>query len=83
MQSICPKCGQPTEQGLCRQCTEDATQLYRCPDQVEIVLCSTCGARQIKGKWQLPDERSIEELASQASVGSLWFLLLRLQVLHQ
>lgn len=73
MQSICPKCGEPTEQGLCRQCTEDATELYRCPDQVEIVLCSTCGARQIKGKWQLPDERSVEELASQASVNSLWF----------
>lgn len=73
MQSICPKCGQPTEQGLCRQCTEDAIELYRCPDQVEVILCSICGARQIKGKWQLPDDRSIEELASQASANSLWF----------
>jgi nonsense-mediated mRNA decay protein 3 len=73
MQSICPKCGQPTEQGLCLQCTQDATKLFQCPDQVEIVLCSICGARQIKGKWQIPDERSIEELASQAAVNSLWF----------
>ncbi|RQW77483.1 MAG: hypothetical protein EHM14_14295, partial [Methanothrix sp.] len=73
MQSICPKCGQPTEQGLCLQCTQDATKLFQCPDQVEIVLCSICGARQIKGKWQIPDERSIEELSSQAAVNSLWF----------
>jgi nonsense-mediated mRNA decay protein 3 len=31
-----------------------------------------CGARQIKGKWQLPDSRSVDELASQAAADALW-----------
>ena len=29
------------------------------PDQAEVVICSVCGSRQIKGKWQLPDNHSV------------------------
>ncbi|VVB71730.1 NMD3 family protein [uncultured archaeon] len=72
MQSICPKCGAPTEEGLCRECTLQSTQLYSLPGYVEVVICSVCGARQIKGKWQLPDSRPVEELASQAAADALW-----------
>jgi nonsense-mediated mRNA decay protein 3 len=71
--AICPKCGLPAEEGLCPQCVLDSTELFSYPDHVEVVICSVCGSRQIKGKWQLPDNRSVEELASQAAVGALMF----------
>ena len=71
MQTICPMCGLPTVEGLCRQCTLDKTTLVSCPDQVEVVICSVCGSRQVKGKWQLPDSRCVEELAPQAAVDAL------------
>jgi len=73
MQSICPKCGNPSLEGLCRNCIMQSTKLLRCPDQVEVTICSVCGSRQAKGKWRLADSRSIEELASQAAVDALWF----------
>ncbi len=73
MQVVCPKCGLPTEEGLCLQCRMDSTKLIECPNMVEVVICSVCGSRQIKGKWLLPESRPIEELASQAAVDALWF----------
>ncbi len=71
MQSICPKCGGPTEEGLCRDCTLESAEILRIPNQVEVTLCSVCGSRQTKGKWQLPDDRSLEDLASQAACDAL------------
>ena len=73
IQSVCPKCGLPAEQGLCPQCILESTELLICPDLAEVTICSVCGSRQIKGKWQIPDSRSVEELASQTAVDSLWF----------
>jgi nonsense-mediated mRNA decay protein 3 len=43
-----------------------------CPDVVEVVVCSICGSQQIKGKWLLPNTRSIEDLATSAAADSLW-----------
>ncbi|HUS74580.1 MAG TPA: 60S ribosomal export protein NMD3 [Methanothrix sp.] len=71
MQAICPRCGLPTVDGLCRQCTLERTKLVSCPGQVEVVICSVCGSQQAKGKWQLPDNRSLEELAHQAAMDAL------------
>lgn len=73
MHAVCPSCGQPTEDGLCRQCRLNSLRLIQFPNVVEVVICSMCGSQQIKGKWQLPDSRSIEDLAMQAAVDSLWF----------
>ena len=73
MQASCPKCGMPVEEGLCRQCTLDSTKLVTYPDQVEVVICSVCGSRQTKGKWMLPENRPLEELASSAAVDALCF----------
>ncbi len=72
MQALCPKCGQPTEDGLCPQCRMDAIKLIQFPNVVEVVICSMCSSEQIKGKWQLPDSRPIEDLASGAAVDSIW-----------
>jgi nonsense-mediated mRNA decay protein 3 len=73
IKAVCPKCGLPSEEGLCLQCKLDSTELFSCPDYVEVVICSVCSSRQIKGKWQLPDNRSLEELASQAAVDAMIF----------
>jgi len=71
MQAICHRCGQPTVEGLCPQCTLEKTKLVSCPDQVEVVICSVCGSRQEKSRWLLPDSRSVEEVAHQAAVDAL------------
>ncbi len=71
MQAICHRCGLPTDEGLCRQCTLEKTTLVSCPDQVEVVICSVCGARQAKARWLLPDSRSVEEQAHQAAIDAL------------
>jgi nonsense-mediated mRNA decay protein 3 len=79
MQSICPRCGSPAEEGtqegtegsLCPQCILASTELLHHPDRVEVTICSVCGSRQVRGRWQLPDSRGVEELASQAAVDAL------------
>lgn len=71
MQSLCPRCGEPSAEGLCRRCTLESVQLLKCPNRVEVTLCSVCGSRQTKGKWQLPDDRCVEDLASQAACDAL------------
>jgi len=71
MQSLCPRCGEPSAEGLCRKCALESAQLLKCPDKVDVTICSVCGSRQTRGKWQLPDDRSIEDLASQAACDSL------------
>ena len=73
IQSICPKCGLPAKEGLCQQCVLDSTEFFSYPDQAEVVICSVCGSRQMKGKWQLPDDHSIEDLASKTAVDALDF----------
>lgn len=73
MQSLCPRCGEPSAEGLCSKCALESTQLLKCPDKVEVTICSVCGSRQTRGKWQLPDDRSIEDLATQAACDALEF----------
>jgi nonsense-mediated mRNA decay protein 3 len=71
MQAICHRCGLPTIEGLCPQCTLEKTTLVSWPDQVEVIVCSVCGSRQVKSRWTLPDSSSIEELAHQAAIDAL------------
>ena len=70
-QSICPKCGQPSFEGLCSACTLKSTKVLSSPDRVEVTVCSVCGAKLIKGKWQIT-ERTAEELAYEATNNSLF-----------
>jgi nonsense-mediated mRNA decay protein 3 len=71
MQSLCPGCGEPSADGLCPKCTLESIQILKCPDKVEVTICSVCGSMQTRRKWQLPDDRSIEDLASQAACDAL------------
>ncbi len=70
MKSLCPKCGQPSEEGLCRSCILKAEKMLSCPDMVEVTSCSVCGSKLVKGRWQI-SEQSIEEMAIQAACNAL------------
>jgi len=72
MHSPCPKCGRPADEGLCLQCRMEAIKLIQFPAVAEVVICSVCRSQQIKGKWQLPESRPVEDLVSSAAVESLW-----------
>lgn len=70
MQSLCPKCGQPSVEGLCKNCLINSEKMLSCPDLLEVTICSICGSRQVKGRWQI-SEKSIEEMAAEAACDSL------------
>lgn len=70
MQAPCPKCGQPSDGGMCRSCLLDLMQPLSCPDLVEVTVCSVCGSKLVRGRWQI-SERSIEEMATDAACESL------------
>ncbi len=69
-QSICPGCGQPSSKGLCPACTLESMDIISFPKRVEVTICSACGAKLIRGRWQIT-ERTAEELAYEASYYSL------------
>jgi len=66
MQALCPRCGMPSEGGLCKSCALETTKIFSCPDQVEVVICSVCGSQHVKGRWLQPDDRDEEEMAASA-----------------
>lgn len=61
LSSICPKCGRPSQMGLCDQCRLEVADLLDCPDHLEVVLCSVCGAQLRHGKW-IPTTSVLEDL---------------------
>jgi len=44
--------------------------MLSCPNTIEVTVCSVCGSKLVKGRWQI-SEQSIEEMASQAACSSL------------
>jgi nonsense-mediated mRNA decay protein 3 len=70
MQPLCPKCGQPSKEGLCKSCADKSEKMLSCPDLLEVTICSVCGSRQVKGRWQISD-KSVEEMAAEAACDSL------------
>lgn len=65
-QNICPKCGRPTEEGLCGRCRVDETEWMICEPRVYCTYCPTCESLKTGGVWidtNLKREDLIEELA--------------------
>ena len=48
---VCGRTGRALTDGVCAECATERTTLLTAPEQVEVVLCPTCGARWSKGKW--------------------------------
>ena len=50
-ESFCPKCGEPTDEGLCPRCMVDATEWLVCEPRVEQVVCPSCGSLRQGSTW--------------------------------
>lgn len=64
-QNICPKCGRPTEEGLCNNCRAEETEWMICEPRVQCTHCPTCGSLKTGSVWAdtyLGRESLIEEL---------------------
>jgi nonsense-mediated mRNA decay protein 3 len=48
---VCGRTGRPLQDGVCADCAADRTRLVSAPEQVEVTLCPTCGARFARGQW--------------------------------
>jgi len=68
--SICPRCGEPSSEGLCARCLLASTEILSCPGRVELVVCPTCGCQLVQGRWQIV-EIPLEELILKAVRGSV------------
>jgi nonsense-mediated mRNA decay protein 3 len=68
--SICPRCGQPSEEGLCPQCRAAEVRLLTCQPRVIAVYCPVCESQKRGKTWsdlQMPREDLIAELAVSAT----------------
>lgn len=59
--AVCPRCGKPSEEGLCPECELQKLRFLSCPERSEITLCSVCGSQLRKKRWQAGD-RILEEM---------------------
>ncbi|MCK8519607.1 60S ribosomal export protein NMD3 [Methanoculleus sp. 7T] len=67
--NICPRCGKPTEEGLCPQCRAADTKLLACEPRVTAVYCPVCDSQKRGKTWsdlRMPREDLIAELAVSA-----------------
>lgn len=50
-EKFCPKCGGPTEGGLCSKCKVEMTEWLVCEQRVTFVFCPTCGSIKHGSTW--------------------------------
>ncbi|MCK9299373.1 MAG: 60S ribosomal export protein NMD3 [Methanoculleus sp.] len=64
--SICPRCGKPSEEGLCPECRAADVRLLTCEPYVTAVYCPVCESQKRGKTWsdlQMPREDLIADLA--------------------
>ena len=49
---VCGRSGLPTEEGICADCYATRHPLVTVPERPKVVLCPTCGARQVRAHWE-------------------------------
>ncbi|MBO4521593.1 MAG: 60S ribosomal export protein NMD3 [Methanomicrobium sp.] len=65
-QNICPKCGGPSDGGLCNKCKAGAVEWITHDARVPCVQCPTCGSLKHQNTWSdcaLDREKLIEDIA--------------------
>jgi len=50
-ETICPRCGNPSEEGLCGPCRLHEIEWVSVSPRVETILCTTCGSRKVGSTW--------------------------------
>ncbi|ABN57169.1 MULTISPECIES: 60S ribosomal export protein NMD3 [Methanoculleus] len=67
--SICPRCGKPSEEGLCPECRAADVRLLTCEPYVTTIYCPVCESQKRGKTWsdlQMPREDLVTELAVSA-----------------
>lgn len=68
-EAFCPKCGGPTEGGLCNRCRAEAVSWFICEPRVTCVHCPTCGSIKHGNVWSdSPLER--DAIASECALSA-------------
>lgn len=50
-QTFCPRCGKPSDEGLCGPCRLHEIEWVTVEPRVQTILCSTCGSRKVGSTW--------------------------------
>ncbi|WP_292615488.1 MULTISPECIES: 60S ribosomal export protein NMD3 [Methanocalculus] len=50
-EAICPRCGSPTDDGLCGSCRLNEIEWAVIQPRVSAILCPTCGSRKVGSTW--------------------------------
>jgi len=50
-QAICPRCGEPSDEGLCGPCRLHEIEWVTISPRVQTILCPTCGSRKVGSSW--------------------------------
>ncbi|MCQ1538976.1 NMD protein affecting ribosome stability and mRNA decay [Methanocalculus taiwanensis] len=50
-ETICPRCGRPSEDGLCGPCRLHEIEWVTVSPRVETILCPSCGSRKVGSTW--------------------------------
>ncbi|MDO9539545.1 MAG: 60S ribosomal export protein NMD3 [Methanocalculus sp.] len=59
-QTICPRCGKPSEEGLCGPCRLHEIEWVTVEPRVKTIMCSTCGSRKVGSTWSdCPVDREV------------------------
>ncbi|MBN2733534.1 MAG: 60S ribosomal export protein NMD3 [Methanomicrobiaceae archaeon] len=68
-QNICPKCGEPSEEGLCNKCKAEEVDWITFDARVQCIHCPTCGSLRHQNTWtdcEIDRDKLIEEIALDA-----------------
>lgn len=68
-EGFCPRCGGPSEEGLCNRCRAGECQWLQCDPRVTVTCCPSCGSLKQGGAWTdtaFDRERLKEETALSA-----------------
>jgi nonsense-mediated mRNA decay protein 3 len=56
---VCGSTGRELVDGVCAECAADRTPLVAAPERAVVVLCPTCGSRQVKDHWERPNSSTM------------------------
>ena len=49
---VCGSTGRPLTDGVCAECAADRAVLLTAPDRATVIVCPTCGAREVGAHWE-------------------------------
>ncbi len=69
-ETFCPKCGGPSDGGLCGKCRAEMTEWLVCDNRIEFVRCPSCGSLKHGNTWT-DVQKDEDELAAELALGAV------------